>query len=178
MSKVDLSKYARFPQVPYIAEDGNTKHYPSLSWCEQEPDGTIVCDVRKVPRVAAIYPPLMECDERKCYNRWLQYDFVIYPNYELEEVGEDYAVVRRTDGVRFKVVGRVDSKILLELARYPNGVELFDILPILIGWIAVVHPERYKNPADELIAEDAGIVIVGLGSLYYELGLIDLKRVR
>jgi len=178
MAQSDLSKYARHPWVPYIDADGSTRYYPALSWCRMEPDGTIVARVEDQPEVAVVYPPFMECDERKCYRRWLQYNFLLYPSYEIEEVGEDYVVARRADGVKFKVIGRLASKVLLELAKYPNGIELFDVLPILIGWAAALDPESYKEPSDSKIAEDAEAIVVGLGMMYYELGLIDVKRIR
>jgi len=177
-NRTDLARFARFPWVPYIAEDGSTKYYPSLCWAELEPDGTVLARVANQPNVATVYPPFIECDEIKCYNRWLEHDFVLHPNYEIEELGENYAVVRRSDGVRFKVVGRLTSKTLLELAKYPNGINLFEFISIMIGWIAVLDPESHKNPSDALLAEDAGVVICDIGTLYYELGLVEVKRVK
>ena len=31
MAKVGLSRHARFSQIPYIAEDGSTKYYPTYA---------------------------------------------------------------------------------------------------------------------------------------------------
>jgi hypothetical protein len=178
MSKVDLSRYARFPQVFYVDDDGSTKHYPSLSWCEQDPDGTIVCDVEKIPRVATYYPPLEECDERRCYNRWLQYDFMLYPNYEIEEVGRIEIVVRRSDGVRFKLVSWLWKTILLELAKRPEGMDLFELIPIVLGWMATARPDLFKEPTDELIARESRVIVDAVGALHYEVGVIEVKRVK
>jgi len=178
MARADLSRYARHPQVFYVDKDGSTKHYPSLSWCDQEPDGTVVCDAEKIPRVATYYQPLEECDGKMCHRWWLKYDFMLYPNYEVEEVGEDEIVVRRSDGVRFRLLDWLSKVILLELARRPGGMDLFELIPIVLGWMATARPDLFKEPTDELIARESEVIVDAVGSLYYELGLIDVKRVR
>jgi len=143
-----------------------------------EPDGIIVAEMEKVPNVAPVYPPIVECDNERCWRGWLKYDLMLYPNYEVEELGEDYVVARRSDGVRFKVVSWLSTRILLELAKYPNGVDLFELLPVLLGWVATAVPEEFANPTDKLIAEYSESIVDLIGILYYELGLIEVVRVR
>jgi len=175
MPQAELSKYARHPWVPYVDRDGSIKYYPSLSWCSVEPDGTIVADMDNEPEVAAFYPPLEECDGRRCYRRWLQYDFVVFPNYEIEELGEDYVVVRRSDGVRFKLVGWLYRTILLELSKHTGGVDFMVFVQLMLGWMAQAKPEVFRNPTDEVIARHAEYVVQTVGLLYYEFGLVEPK---
>lgn len=176
MPEVDLSKYARHPQVPYVDKDGSIKYYPALYWCSAEPDGMVVADMDNEPEVAAFYPPLEECDGEKCYRRWLQYDFTLYPNYEIEELGEDYVVVRRSDGVRFKLVGWLYRTILLELSKHINGVDFIVFAQLMFGWMAQAKPEVFSNPTDEVIVRHVEYVVQTVGLLYYEFGLVELKR--
>jgi hypothetical protein len=178
MAKADLSRYARFPQVFYVDKDGSTKHYPSLSWCKQDSDGTVVCDADDVPVVAVYYQPLEECDGKMCHRWWLKYDFMLYPNYEIEEVGRIEIVVRRSDGVRFKLVSWLWKTILLELAKRPGGMDLFELIPIVLGWMATARPDLFKEPTDELIARESEVIVDAVGRLHYEMGVIEVKRVK
>jgi hypothetical protein len=178
MAKADLSRYARFPQVFYVDKDGSTKHYPSLSWCEQEPDGTVVCDGMKEPELAVYFPPLTDCDGKMCHRWWLKYDFVLYPNYEIEEVGEYEIIVRRSDSVRFRLLSWLWKTILLELARSPSGVDLFEFVPVILGWMATARPDLFKEPTDQFLTEQFDYVVDVISRLYYEMALIDVKRVK
>jgi len=178
MPQADLSKYARHPWVPYVDKDGSIKYYPALYWCSAEPDGTVVCDGEKIPRFATFYPPLEECDGKMCHRWWLKYDFTLYPSYEIEEMGEYEIVVRRSDGVRFKLVDWLAKVILLELAKKPSGMDLFELIPLVLGWMATARPDLFQNPSDELIARESEVIVDAVGSLHYEFGLIDIKRVR
>jgi len=177
MSQADLSKYARHPWVPYVDRDGSIKYYPALYWCELAPDGTVVSDGEKEPELAVFYPPLTECDGKMCHRWWLKYDFVLYPNYEVEELGDYEIVVRRSDGVRFRLINWLYKVILLELAKRPDGMDLFELIPLVLGWMATAKPDLFQNPTDELIAEQSDFIADVIGRLYYEFGLIDVKRV-
>jgi len=177
MPEVDLSKYARHPQVPCVGDDGRIYYRPALTWAKLLEDGTIYADVRDEPEEGTVYPPLEECDGRKCYRRWLERTFILYPNYEIEEIrSERDIIVRRSDGVRFWLAGRLYRALLLELAKYPNGIELFEFLPLALGWMAAIWPERFRDADDKTIAKEAEVAVGAIGVLYYEYGLIDLKE--
>ena len=174
----DLSKYALHKEVPYIDNDGRLKYRPALSWARLESDGTIVVDFHNRPREACIYPPFDVIDEKEgvVYQAWIaeMERFILYPNYTIEEVGDIYAVVVRSDGVRFKIVGWVDKQILIDLAAFLDGVALHEFLTLMLTRIAGRYPDKIKEDAN--MARYTGALIFALGVLHNECGLVLVEK--
>jgi hypothetical protein len=174
----DLSRYALRKEIPYIGEDNRIHYRKALSWATVEQDGTIVVDFRKLPREAYLHPPFDVIDEKEgvIYQAWIaeMEKFRLYPNYSIEEIGDRYAVVVRSDGVRFKVIGWIDKQILVDLAGFPEGIALHEFLTLMLARIAERYPDKLKT--DEDYRRYAGALIYGLGVLHNECGLVLVEK--
>jgi len=177
----ELSKYARYPTAVYIVPNIGPITCPTLCWAEQEPDGTIVADTAKYLVVGA-YPPLItyEPETRTLRLRWMHENYRIVPRLEVIEPYKaegDYAIVRRNDGVKFKLVGLIAflATIPLELIkRYGlRELRLHEVLVRSYEAAREAYP-RFVNMEER--AEGFIYAIVNaLGILYYETALIDLE---
>jgi hypothetical protein len=176
----ELTKYAPHKYVSYIDNDGNIRNRPALCWGKLGEGGTVVIDARDLPRVASVYPPLEVYDEseKSLYRAWIaeMEKFILYPNYTIEELGDNWATVTRSDGVRFRVVGWLFKTILLELSAYPDGVDLSKFLMLLIARMAEKRPAFFDGDVDKKIAKAGEIVVEAIGPLYYECGLINITK--
>jgi hypothetical protein len=176
----ELTKYAPHRYVQYIDHDGNIRNRPALCWGKLGEGGVVVIDARDLPRVASVYPPLEVYDEseKSLYRAWIaeMEKFILNPNYTIEELGDNWATVTRSDGVRFRVVGWLLKTILLELSAYPGGVDLSEFLMLLIARMAERRPEFFEGDVDKKIAKAAEIVVEAVGPLYYECGLINITK--
>ena len=173
----DLSKYALRREIPYIGEDNRIHYRPTLNWARMEPDGTIVIEMGKEPKMSSLYPPFDVIEKDYVYEAWIaEMDkFRLYPNYTVEEVGDREILVTRSDGVRFKGIGWLRKTVLLELVGHPDGVPLDEFLTLIIYRMAEKHPERFQNP-DKDIPQNAPAVIVELGILHNECGLVLVEK--
>jgi hypothetical protein len=178
----ELTKYAPHKYVQYIDHDGNIRNRPSLCWAKLGEDGTIIVDIRDLPRAAHVYPPLevYDVNEKTLYRAWVaeMEKFILYPNYTIEEVGGNWATLTRSDGVRFRVVGWLDKTILLELSAYPDGIDLNEFLMLIVARMAEKRPQFFEGDADKKIADATGIAFEAIGLLYYELGLINIAKIQ
>jgi hypothetical protein len=106
LKECELTKYASHKYVQYIDANGNIQNRPSLCWAKLGEAGTIVIDARDLPRVASVYPPLevYDTNEKLLHCAWIaeMEEFILYPNCIIEELGENWATVTRSNGVRFK----------------------------------------------------------------------------
>jgi len=175
----ELTKYAPYKNVPYIGEHGEIKYRPALCWARME-HGIIVAEFRNAPREGGIYPPLEVIEGESIYDAWIaeMEKFILYPNYDVEELGDIWILVNRSDGVQIKVVHWLCKTILLELARYPEGARLDEFLPVIIARMAEHRPEYFKDDTDKKIARAADVVIAAIGTLYMELGLIKIEKLQ
>ena len=173
----DLSRFALRKEIPYVDEKGNVHYRQALAWAEMAPDGTIIVEMGREPRVSSLYPPFDVLEEDHVYEAWVaEMDkFVLYPNYSVEEVGDRWILVTRSDGVRFKGVGWLRKTVLVELAGYPSGVGLDEFLTLMILRMAEKHPERFQDP-DRDIPKQAPVVIIELGILHNECGLVLVEK--
>jgi hypothetical protein len=173
----DLSRYALRKEIPYVDEKGNIKYRPALAWAEVELDGTIVVDMRREPRMSSLYPPFDVIEKDHVYEAWIaeMEKFKLYPNYSVEEVGDRWILVRRSDGVRFKGVGWLRKTVLLELAGYPDGVALDEFITLIIYRMVEWRPEKFQNPEKDVLKQ-AHVVIIELGILHNECGLVLVEK--
>jgi hypothetical protein len=173
----DLSRFALRKEIPYIDEKGNVHYRQALAWAEMTPDGTIIIDMRKVPMVNSFYPPFEIVEKDYVYEAWVEEmdKFVLYPNYRVEEVGDKWILVTRSDGVRFKGVGWLRKTTLIELAGYPNGVGLDEFMTLMILRMAEKYPEKFKDPEKD-VPRYAPAVIIELGILHNECGLVLVEK--
>jgi hypothetical protein len=156
---------------------GNIHYRQALAWAELAPDGTIIVEMGREPRVSSLYPPFDVIEEDSVYEAWIaEMDkFKLYPNYSVEEVGDRWILVARSDGVRFKGVGWLRKTVLMELAGYPSGVGLDEFMTLMILRMAERRPEKFQNP-DRDIPEQAHVVIIELGILHNECGLVLVEK--
>jgi len=176
----DLPKYALRREIPYIGEDGKIHYRTALSWAKLGSNGIIIADAKDIPREGGIYPPLEVIEGDTVYNAWIaeMEKFVLYPHYDIEEVGDNWVLVTRADGVRFKVIHWLCKTVLLELTNYPEGARLDEFLPVVIARMAEHRPEYFEENTDKKIAKAADIVIDAVGILYMELGLIRVEKLQ
>ena len=174
----DLSRYALRKEIPCIGEDNKIHYRPALNWATIEPDGTIVVDFFNAPKEACLSPPFDVIDEKEgvVYQAWIaeMEKFKLYPNYNVEEIGDRHAVVTRSDGVRFKVTGWISKQILVDLAGFPEGVFLHEFLTLMLARMVERHPEKFKS--DEDYARYSRGLIYGLGVLHNECGLVLVEK--
>jgi hypothetical protein len=143
-------------------------------------NGVIVADARDMPREGNIYPPLEVVEGDMIYNAWVaeMEKFVLYPNYVIEEIGDNWAVVTRSDGVRFKIIHWLSKTVLVELSGYPEGVRLDEFLALIVARMAEHKPGYFKEDTDKKIARAANVAIDTIGELYMEFGLINIEKLR
>ena len=173
----ELTKYAPHKYVPYIDDDGSIRYRPALCWARME-NGVIVANGRDIPREGGLYPPLEVIEGDAVYNAWIaeMEKFVLYPNYVIEEIGDNWILVTRSDGVRFKIIHWLSKTVLLELAGYPEGAKLDEFLPLIIARMAEHKPKYFEEDTDKKIARAADVVIATIGELYMEFGLINIEK--
>jgi hypothetical protein len=173
----ELTKYAPHKYVPYIDDDGSIRYRPALCWARME-NGVIVANGRDIPREGGLYPPLEVIEGDAVYNAWIaeMEKFVLHPNYAIEEIGDNWILVTRSDGVRFKIIHWLSKTVLLELAGYPEGAKLDEFLPLIIARMAEHKPKYFEEDTDKKIARAADVVIATIGELYMEFGLINIEK--
>jgi len=174
----ELAKYAPYKYIPYFDEHGHLQYRPSLCWGRLEPDGTIVADADDEPKEGDVFPPFEQIDGDYVYRVWLDKmdKFILYPNYTIEELGSNWALVVRSDGVRIKRICWLSKAILLELSNYPEGIRLDEFLQLIIARMAEHREEFFEGDLDEKIAKAAEIAITDIGVLVAELGLIKVEK--
>jgi len=102
--------------------------------------------------------------------------FVLHPNYAIEEIGDNWILVTRNDGVRFKIIHWLSKTVLLELAGYPEGAKLDEFLPLIIARMAEHKPKYFEEDTDKKIARATDVAIAAIGELYMEFGLINIEK--
>jgi len=174
----ELTKYAPYKYIPFFDEQGRLRYRPSLCWARLEPDGRIVADVDDEPKDGDVFPPFEEIDGNYVCRVWLDKmdKFILYPNYTIEELGSNWVLVTRSDGVRIKRICWLSKAILLELSNYPEGVRLDEFLPLIIARMAEHKPDFFEGDMDRKIAEAADIAIIDIEVLAAELGLIKVEK--
>ena len=174
----DLSKYALRKEIPYIGEDNKIHYRKALNWATIEPDGTIVVDFRKKPKEAYLSPPFDVIDEKEgvIYQAWIaeMEKFRLYPDYSIEEIGDLYITVTRSDGIRFKVTGWINKQILVDLAGFPEGVALHEFITLMLARIAERYSDKLKTNED--YGRYTSALIYGLGVLHNECGLVLVEK--
>ena len=174
----DLSRYALRKEIPCIGEDGKIYYRRALAWARMEQDGTIVVDFNSRPRESCLSPPFDVIDKREgvIYQAWIaeMERFKLYSNYTVEEIGDNYIIVLRSDGVRFKLTGWINKQILVDLAGFPDGVALHEFLTLMLARIAERYPDKLKDDKD--IARYTGALIYGFGVLHNECGLLLVEK--
>lgn len=175
----DLSKYALRKEIPYIDEKGELRHRPALAWAEMGPDGIIVLDLNKMPNETYLCPPfdVIEEESRTVYQAWVaEMDkFILRANYSIEEMGDTWITVSRSDGVRFKLIGWIAKQVLVDLAGYPEGVDLAEFITLMLLRMAERHPEKFQDP-DKAAVKYSGSIIMLLGLLHNEAGLVLVEK--
>jgi hypothetical protein len=175
----DLSKYALRKEIPYIDEKGELRYRPALAYAEMESDGTIVLDLNKAPKEAFLCPPfdVIEEETRTVYQAWIaEMDkFILHANYSIEEVADTWITVSRSDGVRFKLIGWIAKQALVDLAGYPEGVDLAEFTTLMLLRMAERHPEKFQDP-DKAAVKYSGSIIMLLGLLHNEAGLVLVEK--
>jgi hypothetical protein len=175
----ELTKYAPHKYVPYIDEKGRVQYRPSLCWARME-NGVIVANGRDMPREGGLYPPLEVIEGDTIYDAWIaeMEKFVLHPNYAIEEIGDNWVLATRNDGVRFKIIHWLSKTVLVELSGYPEGAKLDEFLALIVARMAEHKPGYFKEDTDKKIARAADVVIDAIGELYMEFGLINIEKLQ
>ncbi|MEM1679577.1 MAG: hypothetical protein QXY26_08455 [Ignisphaera sp.] len=122
------------------------------------------------------YPGLTEVDEEKKEFKHVFKRYIgtgkprIYPVFDVVERGADYVVVRRHDGVLFKIAHAFPTEILLNIYNNP-GIALWDLIAIELA----ISAKEISDFTEEDAKTGIYLVVDAVGFFTYILELTRLE---
>lgn len=141
-------------------------------------DGIIVVnfdDIFKFEQDFA-YPGLTEIDEKRMEFQHVFRQYIgtsrpkIYPLFDIVERGLDYLIVRRHDGVVFKIAHAFPAEVLLNVHNNP-GIALWDLISLELASATKEIPDFTEEDAKTGIF----LVVDAIGYFTYILELTKLE---
>jgi hypothetical protein len=147
------------------------REYPVLSNSECEGHYITIASVRYHEGIPC-YPLIIGCEEGLKYTILENLDKInIIPRYSVEGIERGAVIVKRIDGVLFKVTDPVLSYILIYLKDKPS-VSFREILENLIVTESTVASTEYT---EDLVETLTIVSSIALGFLAQEAELIEVK---
>lgn len=166
--------------IKVVFPDGSVREVSTdevLSKCRRDGE-VIVLDRETIhPRASSyVFPRLVEYDGRQFINVFKNYVGKdrprLYPRFEVEELGTDYMIVMRRDGVLFKVADPNSAEVLGNI--YANaGISLSDLITLELTIYAKESPNEFEKDPEYPTALVTFIVDT-VGFFAYVADLVEL----
>jgi hypothetical protein len=149
------------------------QEYPILSNSECEGHYITIASVRYHEGIPC-YPLIIECEEGLKYTILENLDKIsIIPRYSVEGIEGGAIIVKRIDGVLFKITDPILSYILIYL-KDKTSISFREILENLIVTESIVASTEYT---EDLVETLTIVSSIALGFLAQEAELIEIKIV-